>query len=233
MRILKFAAVGLVTICAVWLARDRVSASGERASMQAELMSLRQQLDSVAADAKKARAANQRRSAASQREREPAVADAEPSVPAIAPPTEPDDEANAAPPDTADSAQAEEEAEVEAHLARNEERFVAEPRDPAWADGARTKIEGFLQAPDGAGSKLSSVECRTSLCRAEVVHADDRERIRYVESVFKAGQTGLEPEQRWPGERMALRELRPDGSFVTVLYYAKEGQPFYEEPELP
>lgn len=237
MRLAVFAAVGFVSIAGVWFVRDRASANRERASLQRELAALRHELEDVEADARRAQSATRRLAAAAGRrdwryERTQAAAQPAPSEAQSAKDEEAaGEQARGEAPEPELGAAEAEEAQVDFHRTRNEARFVSEPRDPEWAEPARTQVEGLLRAQAGSSSQVGSVECRQSLCRAEVAHTDERERQRYVRDVINALETGLDQGQRWPGERMALRERQPDGTLVTVLYYAREGQPFLQDTD--
>jgi hypothetical protein len=47
--------------------------------------------------------------------------------------------------------------------------FAQEPRDDAWADKMETKLRDYIQ--QYPGFSIRTLECRTSLCMAEVVSA--------------------------------------------------------------
>jgi hypothetical protein len=63
------------------------------------------------------------------------------------------------------------EAEVAAERVRLQARFTGEPADPAWATVARQDLTADLGRVASSDVRLESIECRASLCRAELVPA--------------------------------------------------------------
>ncbi|WP_437597606.1 hypothetical protein WMF28_33540 [Sorangium sp. So ce590] len=108
--------------------------------------------------------------------------------------------------------------EPEDQVAHVEALYSGEPVDRSWAASAEQRLDEGLRSYFGKGSRMLSVDCRTSLCKVNVSHQGLSEQIAFVEQAFRANDY-------WPGARMAWRQQNPDGSVTSELYFVKDGEP--------
>lgn len=103
-----------------------------------------------------------------------------------------------------------------------EARFLSDSQDRSWSRPADERARTMILARLPAGSRLSALECRSSLCRAETTHADHETYRRFFRGLLAAPDAG--PEAMWPGPQMitVLRE-EPTGEVVSVAYLARPG----------
>jgi hypothetical protein len=104
------------------------------------------------------------------------------------------------------------EAREQEALRRLDARLASEARDTAWSEPTEAEIR---EAIEGDGSaRLISVECRATLCRAEVEHASVESQERFIDQVLDSpaarGGAFIKP---FPGE---------PGSLPAVVYVARE-----------
>jgi hypothetical protein len=97
--------------------------------------------------------------------------------------------------------------------------FVKEAEDRAWAPEARHGIEEKLTGALPDGSSVSSVSCRSTMCRVETVHADVGHYGEFVRHAF------LNPAaQVWTGPGFSMVMGEPgSGKLVTVAFLARPG----------
>lgn len=112
------------------------------------------------------------------------------------------------------------EKEAASHRAAVEDRFSSEPTDGAWASKARGDVSNHLAALLPATSSLRQVECRSTICRVEVVHPSVEVSRNFVEQSF-----GLSSNSRvWNGAFMIEPETpNSDGTLASVIYLGREG----------
>ena len=103
-------------------------------------------------------------------------------------------------------------AQITEALVRLGSKFSEERVDSAWASQAEAQIRS------AAPNMRLSPECRESLCRVQMAHASENDRVAFVMKF-------MDPDI-WPGERVALRESMADGETRTVLYFGREERPF-------
>jgi hypothetical protein len=95
--------------------------------------------------------------------------------------------------------------------------FGAQSYEGGWARDAARRLEDALTSIGGGASALSSVECRSSLCKAQIVHNDEAQFQRFLEQAFRAVSY-------WDGPRLSLRdEPGADGRVTSTMFFAKEG----------
>lgn len=94
--------------------------------------------------------------------------------------------------------------------------FDAEKLDTNWARSAAASLSASLSNRLGSESRLESLECRASLCRAEIVHGQESERLAFLNRSF--GQPAM-----WPGETLAVKDGEGTGE-RTVMFFAREGR---------
>ncbi|WP_437677062.1 hypothetical protein [Sorangium sp. So ce131] len=108
--------------------------------------------------------------------------------------------------------------EPEDQVAHVEALYSGEAVDRSWAASAEQRLDEGLRRYFGEGSRMVSVDCRTSLCKVNVFHQGLSEQTAFVEKAFRANDY-------WPGARMAWRQAHPDGSVTSELYFVKDGEP--------
>lgn len=96
----------------------------------------------------------------------------------------------------------------------------AQSIDTAWSQDAALAVTEAADREELAGSIVDGVECRSSLCRVEVSHAD-AEAAGQFELLFPMQVADALPQIRYFTEQLG------DGRSVTVMYLAREG---YELP---
>lgn len=99
--------------------------------------------------------------------------------------------------------------------------FAREATDAAWAAQARSRLEAQLPRVTPAGSHVRSLECRTSLCRLELVHDN---RAAYRELVERAFLDTSHHIGEGPAFSAQL-DTTSDGRLITVAYLGRRGQP--------
>lgn len=98
-------------------------------------------------------------------------------------------------------------------------RLYAESYDPSWSAAARKRIEERLSAALPGGSRLVSVDCRSSICRAEVSQPDFDAHRKFVQAAF------ADPSVSWEGPTMVTLGEEPGSRMVTsVAFLAREGR---------
>jgi hypothetical protein len=97
-------------------------------------------------------------------------------------------------------------------------RFYAEDVDRNWSASARANFQSRLSAALPSGSRLVSLECKSSMCRAEVSQPSVEAHQSFVQSAFM-------PPAQWDGSTMvSLKEEPGDGSATSLVFLAREGQ---------
>lgn len=97
-------------------------------------------------------------------------------------------------------------------------RFYAEDVDRNWSATARQKFQSRLSAAIPNGSRLVSLECKSSMCRAEISHPSMEAHQSFVQSAFM-------PPAQWEGSTMvSLKEESGERSVTSVAFLAREGQ---------
>jgi len=97
-------------------------------------------------------------------------------------------------------------------------RFVQENYDSNWSVVARGKIQALLAAATPTGARVLSVECKTSLCRAEVSEPD----IDSHKQLIRKALTSATP---WAGSTMVTLADDPSSGHITsVAFFAREGK---------
>lgn len=98
-------------------------------------------------------------------------------------------------------------------------RFYGEAYDSSWSASARQKFQTQLSEALPEGSRLVSVECRSSMCRAEISHRDIKAHQSFVQNAFAP------PRAHWDGPTMVSLEDEPGTNNVTsVAFWGREGQ---------
>jgi hypothetical protein len=107
-------------------------------------------------------------------------------------------------------------ADQEAFLAST---FSSQPIDAAWSRGAARQISDILRPIAGKNTNVVSVDCRATLCRADLEHETDADFRAFMNAMFTGAGAGA-----WNGAGGGGKvETEPDGRVKAVLYFAKEG----------
>jgi hypothetical protein len=107
-------------------------------------------------------------------------------------------------------------------LAEAEEAFTAESTNDAWATPARAALRDRLTAmAEKSDFTLQGIDCRTSMCRVDVVAKDADVTRQFVDTAL----TDPNPDNRiWDGPALFSRSpAGSDGSVTVALYLAREG----------
>lgn len=100
------------------------------------------------------------------------------------------------------------------------EAFGQESADPQWSAVATHKLEATLRAHLPKGSRLSTIECHTTMCQVQVLHTDP----------VAARDFLLQGFGDWPGSLLVTEDRQePNGQAVTILA-SREG---HEPPLAP
>jgi hypothetical protein len=96
-----------------------------------------------------------------------------------------------------------------------ERRFQADQVDRDETARARQQLEAHLTGALPASSVLRAVECRASICRAEVEQVDLAAHQAFLQAAISSGAG-------WEGPAMGALESRSDpGLVVTVVYFGR------------
>ena len=88
-----------------------------------------------------------------------------------------------------------------------------------WSQHAEQQVKGLFLPLTNKDTSLISVQCRTTLCRAEFRHATEAEFYRFL-NTLKTG--GLAP--GWTGQKAGGRlGTNEHGNVTSVFFLAKEG----------
>jgi hypothetical protein len=106
-----------------------------------------------------------------------------------------------------------------AHEAAVEAGFAAETVDRSWAGDARQDLRSRVAAVLPSPASLRDVDCRSTMCRVEMVCADTTELRSFFDNAFLRTKDRV-----WNGATFAMPpQPNPDGSLGVVLYLAREG----------
>jgi len=104
-----------------------------------------------------------------------------------------------------------------------ETAFKAESADARWAHETRRAVDASLTSIGArVGARVETLECRSSICRAEVRLPSDDAYDRLLTDFIR--------ESKWPAPGLATRLERPGGGTTMLLYLAREGTSL-PEPE--
>lgn len=110
--------------------------------------------------------------------------------------------------------------DARASLASIEAAFAAEPINDGWATSTRLALHDRLTAlSQASSSSLRDIDCRSSICRVEVVHRDIDASRQFTQKAFADQE-----QQAWNGPAFMLpQQSNPDGSLAVVMYLGREG----------
>lgn len=121
--------------------------------------------------------------------------------------------ADPAPPDASETNP---EVTTAARRARMQAHFADQPVDRSWASAAQYALQDDLGKVADDGIRLDRVECRSSLCRAEIVARSRDAASAFLESWLH--------QRTWTGPGFASHDdPNPDGSPRMVLFLGRPG----------
>lgn len=100
-----------------------------------------------------------------------------------------------------------------------DQAFATEALDAPWSAATDSAMRGRLATLTNGHSALRSLECRSSMCRLEVVHDDAQQSSEFAQHAFTGEGAPL-----WVGTYVQTRLATPDGKQATVAYLVREGR---------
>jgi hypothetical protein len=91
--------------------------------------------------------------------------------------------------------------------------YAGEAVDSAWSAQTSYKLDAAVRGHLPAGSKLSSLECRTSMCQLKVTHPDPMAHSTFMMDGFGS----------WPGWVLVAGKEQDRGEVVITLIVGREG----------
>jgi hypothetical protein len=91
--------------------------------------------------------------------------------------------------------------------------FVEEAPDARWSGDATRKLDAITRSNLPSGSRVNSIECRTTMCQMEVTHTDPVAHSAFLMEGFRG----------WPGSIFVAGETERGGELVVSLIAAREG----------
>lgn len=102
-------------------------------------------------------------------------------------------------------------------VAQLEEQLAVEDYDSGWAGNFQANLDQGLKSQAFLGTRLTGVECKSSLCRVTLGHDNVDSEEQFFEHV-------LELPMMANTQAYYTRESGPDGSSALVMYVARQGQ---------
>jgi hypothetical protein len=144
---------------------------------------------------------------------DPRLASARPAVPRPRPPPTVDVSADPVPPDASDSNP---DVIAAARRTRMQAHFADQPVDRSWASAAQYALQDDLGKVAADGIRLHRVECRSSLCRAELIATSRDTAIAFLQSWLH--------QRTWTGPGFASHDdTNPDGSPRMIVFLGRPG----------
>lgn len=91
--------------------------------------------------------------------------------------------------------------------------YAEETADSTWSAKATDKLNAVVRGNLPSGSRLSALECRTTMCQVKVIHATPQSHMSFLMDGFKD----------WPGSVFVAGEQQDRGDLVVTLIAAREG----------
>lgn len=99
-----------------------------------------------------------------------------------------------------------------------EARFHAENYDRSWSIDAQRSISNYLTDTLAPGSRVMQVDCRASLCRAEIRHASHEAYRAFLDNTLR------DPTKAWEGPTMhTQQESRDAKEPISIGFFARAG----------
>ncbi len=103
-----------------------------------------------------------------------------------------------------------------ARMAAGEAALRQESTDGVWSLQAMDALRQALGSEEFSGTQVQNMECRATLCRLEVVHADREQQMRFEQHFsFNVGSL--------LSRMMMHSEEQTDGTISVTIYLAREG----------
>jgi hypothetical protein len=104
-------------------------------------------------------------------------------------------------------------------LAHLDSTFVAQPVDQRWADAQRERTSALLTSLGSTPAEIVGVDCRGSLCRAQLTLADEGRYNAFMQTLAASS------ELRAVGQETTVHRSPPgpDGRVAVSMYLTKEG----------
>jgi hypothetical protein len=84
-----------------------------------------------------------------------------------------------------------------------DDRFQVESRDIAWSNRAEPDVRAQIQLASVEGTRITAIDCHTTLCKADIVHPSLERHRAFVDSLIN--------HRKWPGEmNINMVEGSPD-----------------------
>ena len=108
-------------------------------------------------------------------------------------------------------------------VTRLEEQMVSEPYDDSWSVGTDKILREAIDQEKFANSAFAEIDCRSTLCRMDISHADFNSENLFLQEFF--GDTGFTSM-----DVFYTREEYTDGSVDVTMYMSRDG---HRLPSLP
>jgi hypothetical protein len=97
--------------------------------------------------------------------------------------------------------------------------FSRQPADVGWSKKATQQVREIFNAVNSRQTSVRSVDCRSTLCRAELEHENEGEAHHVLNQLLY-----MNPEHSWNGAwEGGKQEVAPDGTTKNILFFAREG----------
>lgn len=93
------------------------------------------------------------------------------------------------------------------------EAFGQERVDPAWSAEAALKLEAAVRGHLPPGSRLSSIQCHTTMCQIEMADHDANSGPALVMNAFRD----------WPGSLFLAKDRQEGGEHVVTIIASRDG----------
>lgn len=96
-----------------------------------------------------------------------------------------------------------------------ESNLASQEIDSIWREEAHEKIESMIENQLVADSSIVSVDCRSSLCKLDLAHANEAAVDNFLEE--------FPDHMAWNNESFIETEHQSDGSIRTMIYFSRDG----------
>ena len=103
--------------------------------------------------------------------------------------------------------------EASALASRCDEAITGQAIDPAWSRAKNEQFEAFFARAPLVGTKIKTMDCRTTMCRIDLAHRSKEDRTRFIQSFSDlAGPRG-----------MVFAHIETDDDLEIAVYVTREG----------
>lgn len=96
--------------------------------------------------------------------------------------------------------------------------FEGEVEDRSWSREASHQVRSGLRDILQDGTQLTSVDCRSSLCKVSLTHADLSAQMNFIDKVVME-------DAFWPHGSVVMKEAQSNGQTATSVFFVREGRP--------